>query len=368
MWRVGCSSAVGSSHLITGTPCQDSYSVDSSDDGSWVAVTVCDGAGSAQYAGDGAQYVSSAFNSKLLGLGEKLRSRAPGGWINDEVIRFVIEVRDGLRSIAKSDDISGYHTTLVSLLVGPFGGLSIHIGDGVVVSGEATHEHDGKWAVNKLTVSEPENGEYANETFFITESTWLKHIRITPLPKINWAILATDGGTEYIWDHVRMSPSASALSQLFDVASDGTARNGNGLSNIDEAIGLYLTDEQFAHVTSDDKTIALVVRGDIARGALRVNLPGPAPITNVFDERDKRDDSPSESEIRASFPWTFLACIRRFWSVLLQSTKRNWRFYLAALLFICLITVVVWLSFRIGFLENLPFWRLEKITDNDALT
>jgi hypothetical protein len=196
LWKIAGAKVKGPSHVQTGTPCQDAFSSHISPDGQWVSMVVSDGAGSAARAEEGSQLVSQIFSEKLLEIAAQLNTRVPGSWINDFVIQQVIEVRELLRVKAGSDDIRDFHCTLVATLIGPSGGFLIHIGDGSLMGGTLEEEGDEQKTFHfKINVqSKPENGEYANETFFVTEKDWIKHLRITPVGKVDWLILATDGG------------------------------------------------------------------------------------------------------------------------------------------------------------------------------
>lgn len=345
MWRSGYFSAVGTSHIRGNVPCQDSAVVDTSDDGSWFAATLCDGAGSAKYAAEGSRYVSSHFNSRLLELAARLRSEPPGGWVNDAVIRSVLEVRDGLRLLAKGDDLSDYHTTLVAVLLGPNGGLSIHIGDGVVFAGEATLNKLSKnWGINAYSVSAPENGEYANETFFITESVWLKHLRVLPLPKVNWAVLATDGGAEFLFDNDRKSLSSAALTRLFvDGGPQGGDSTGLVTHFLEDSVENYLSDTAYIGLTSDDKTLAVVIRCDVHTESLSIALSTP----------DLKSQAPWQVHSNPIFiePQTLqqinrrsrcMACAMMVLGKVMRIIKRGWRWVLLSTAIVVLGVVGYW--------------------------
>ena len=202
-WLHSGAAVVGQSHSATATPCQDKFKVQTSNDGNWLAIAVCDGAGSAEFAEQGATITSAHFCQELIKLSNELSTRPPGEWINDFVIDCVIRVREQLRKSAQSDDIRKYHCTLVAALIGHSGGFSIHIGDGAILGGSFSKPSvTGEIELNtNFVISMPENGEYSNETFFITEGNWVKHLRITPLPALDWLIACTDGGASLVLDH-----------------------------------------------------------------------------------------------------------------------------------------------------------------------
>ena len=254
IWYASGSSIVGQSHISTNTPCQDKYQIRTSLNGEWVAIAVCDGAGSAEFSERGATVTSSYFCSELIRLAEQLQNRAPGGWINDFVISCVLNVRESLRSIAGSDDLRGYHCTLVSALVGPSGGFAIHIGDGAIFGGKFKSDIENKSTElnSSYIISNPENGEYSNETFFITEGNWIKHLRITPLPALDWLVACTDGGASLVLDN-DLNVKPKFLAPFLEKQIQEEFNNKNYLSEI-------LSDPQANKLTADDKTIVVAVR------------------------------------------------------------------------------------------------------------
>ena len=47
--------------------------------------------------------------------------------------------------------------------------LIAHVGDGAVLTGSVEYSEDKAILNKNLNLSEPENGEYKNETYFVTE-------------------------------------------------------------------------------------------------------------------------------------------------------------------------------------------------------
>lgn len=253
-WLYSGASVVGQSHLTTSTPCQDKFQIQTSRDGTWLALAVCDGAGSAEFAEQGATITSQYFCQELIKLSQALDTRTPGEWINDFVIQCVIEVRNQLRSAAKSDDIRKYHCTLVAVLLGKSGGFSIHIGDGAVIGGSLKQGNQSKEVElnSEFFISKPENGEYANETFFITEGNWVKHLRITPLPPLDWLVVSTDGGASLLLDNdFQVKPNF--LSPFLETLINNKFTDHSYIQSV-------LDDPKANKLTSDDKTIVAAVR------------------------------------------------------------------------------------------------------------
>jgi hypothetical protein len=113
-------------------------------------------------------------------------------------------------------------------------------------------------------MSKPENGEYSNETFFITEGDWVKHLRIAPLPSLDWMLLGTDGGSSFYLDSANNPKQEFILSFIEHLTKcDGQDWNAN--------IERILSDEQANRITNDDKTLIFFFRDHL-----------------IFDKKDRQ--------------------------------------------------------------------------------
>ena len=258
---------MGLSHKNTSTPCQDKFKAQTSEDGEWLAIAVCDGAGSAEHAEKGAEITSTFFCNQLVNLSKELKNKSPGEWINDYVIDCIIQVRKQIRQEAKSDSIKDYHCTLVAALIGRHGGFSIHIGDGALFGGTFSQDQsDTQLELNSdYIISKPENGEYSNETFFITEANWIKRLRITPLPSLDWLVVCTDGGSSLL-----LNNDEDVKPNFLAPFIESQLNNGFRDSTYIESI---LIDPKANKLTTDDKTIVLAVRNG------RAALPASCKFT-----------------------------------------------------------------------------------------
>jgi len=255
-------SATGDSHVASGTECQDAFDYCYSADHEWLAVAVCDGAGSSKNSGIASSFVSERFSKELIKIATRLSKRQFGSWVTDEVLNAVLTIRRELREIAKSDDLKDFHTTLVAVLLGPASslggraGLAVHIGDGAIFGGDLGHDRETStcYLDKKFHIfSHPENGEYANETYFVTETQWIKRIRVTPLQKTDWIALATDGGCSVALTN-NQTPRAPFLPDLITkiVSADHDEYH--------EILGSMLKDPEIRSLTDDDKTIVVLLQ------------------------------------------------------------------------------------------------------------
>lgn len=305
-WSYAGASVVGHSHLATNVPCQDKHQARTSTNGDWIAISVSDGAGSAEHAETGAEITSEFFCNELIKLSQELEFRTPGEWINDFVVECVLNVRKELRKIAKGEDLKKYHCTLVAALMGPSGGFAIHIGDGAIFGGAfATPDFAGFVELNtNYAISKPENGEYSNETYFITESHWIKHLRITPLPKLDWIVACTDGGASLLLE----GETEAKPTFLCPFLERQVTEKGN------QYILEVISDPKANKLTTDDKTIVVAIRNGILSGDEKFsftkdfvgtenNSPKPASI-KIVESVEKVVITEPTNKVRRDVPRT----------------------------------------------------------------
>ena len=332
-WVYSYASVIGQSHVKTGLPCQDSSAVSESANGKWLAIVVSDGAGSAKHSQISSSFVTNFFSKSLLSLSEELEKRDPGAWINDYVVESILKARYELREIAKSDNLRDYHCTLLACLIGQTGGFLIHLGDGAAFGGKSISANIKADYFSSL----PENGEYSNETFFITEADWIKRLRITPINSVDWIMLGTDGGTSL--SMVKDSePKWGFVIPLFNMIKkeDSQAGRNDKLTSI-------LADIQADKLTGDDKTICLAFRRGvhIDESEDKSISEEPKKIVQVDTGKKALKDNLAQDEhlIIASTKWIYL--FRRF---------AKYAFFIA------LVVIVFYLT-RLGYLFIKEFFN-----------
>ena len=258
-WIVTSASAIGPGHIASNIPCQDSSCALLSDNGEWTALVVSDGAGTAKYSDKSSSLVSKSFAKALIELSNEIEHRAPGAWINDFVIEHIITTRKELRNLAGTDSLNDFHCTLVACLLGSSGGFLIHIGDGAIFGGGSKILDKNKTSLShSAVISLPENREYSNETFFITEGDWIKHLRITSVSPVDWIVLGTDGGTTLAMIGDK-EPKPGFIVPLLNTLTKDV--DDSSRMNKLKAI---LNDIQADKLTSDDKTLCIAYRAKLA--------------------------------------------------------------------------------------------------------
>ena len=249
-WRVVAASATGRSHLDRGQPCQDAFA--STCVGPVLVAAVCDGAGSASHSDVGAQYVASAVVS-AVSAHPALGSRPLE--LGVDVLRAIIEraVNDArgelaMASVSKGLRLADHACTLVGVVAEARGGWFFHVGDGVAACAFAQPQ--------ATAVSLPANGEYANETWFVTGDNWQQQLRLMRFEgDIEAVVLMSDGVQPFA-----MNRDGSELFQPF-IGPVIRYLRGVDEAQGSQALQATLADPRTDQITGDDKTLLLALPG-----------------------------------------------------------------------------------------------------------
>lgn len=248
-WRVAGTSVVGHRHAASGESCQDRHRVHVTPAGALIAV-VSDGAGSAAHGGEGAALLCEAMVDRLdwflllNGRGEVTRALLAGACrtVRDAVAQARRRAEARAREVGTS--IAAFHATLVGAVMLPGkGGLFFHIGDGAAV---ALADDGGRWLL-----SAPRNGEYADTTYFFTQSDWRQQLRFALIgPDYDTIFVMSDGVTD-------LALQRGAEPKPFLPFFEPIARFLAGASREEGELALSATlDSQAVRArTDDDKTL-----------------------------------------------------------------------------------------------------------------
>lgn len=306
-WKIVAASAQGTSHAARGQGCQDTYAFEISEP--WFVGVVCDGAGSARLSALGATHAAQRVVKHLasyltahpdvIGAGRRAVADslpAPGPDANvadaghvtatpapdspldasatpaaggsetpspepvapeevtaaEAALRSVVaaaiaEARDTVLALAPEDGatLADFSATLVGCAAWPDGGLFFHIGDGAALALDAA-------SLEVLGLSPPENGEFAEQTFFYTGDAWREHLRFTPVPAgANLIALMSDGTMTFAIASNRRDVDRRFFAPVtkFLLRDDVTPEAGA------TALHSTLSSPGACRVTHDDKTL-----------------------------------------------------------------------------------------------------------------
>jgi len=166
IWNTLQSRVQGRSHIANGTPCQDATHIIA--DGDFCALALSDGAGSAKLS----HFGSRAISAKIC---EILRENFDDYFACDDALKVKQDIL--VKCLATLNDLAASHACEIKelactlLAVAAKGGNFIiaHIGDGVI-----GYLKDGELKV----ASDPENGEFANTTIFVTSKNALPTMKL----------------------------------------------------------------------------------------------------------------------------------------------------------------------------------------------
>ncbi len=164
---------------------------------------------------------------------------------------WIDEARDRINqaAVARSLARREFAATLVAVLATDTDTMILHIGDG-----SAVIRVDGQW----LAPSWPAQGEYASQTYFITDDP-APQLRITRLgAKAEAVNTFTDGIERLVLDFAsRTAPAPFFDNMSKPFASILNAGRASGLSN---SLKQYLNSGPVNERTDDDKSLIIAIR------------------------------------------------------------------------------------------------------------
>ncbi len=205
----------GRLHVRNGTPGQDRTELVARN--GLQALCLADGAGSAKNSGDGASRVVQAGCKILLGSAGKIFD-AEEDEIRNTLMTYLLEQ---LESAAENLNcqMRDLASTFLAVLVSGDKYVALHIGDGVIGI-----QKNGRVEV----ISFPDNGEFANETVFVTSARAQESMRVMKgnLDEVTGFILMSDGTAEVLYDerNRKLTPGAA---KLIKIVASGSARGKN---------------------------------------------------------------------------------------------------------------------------------------------
>lgn len=204
VWKSSGCAIQGRSHVDKGIPCQDKVGMRSSN--STYVICLSDGAGSAKLSHYGAEcvveyginlFISSFDDVFLINDGDKAKT---------VILEAII---DGIKEKSNelSCNIKDLAATLLAVAVKEDKYIIVHIGDGVI-----GYIENGEIKV----ASAPSNGEFSNETFFVTSSDAVSYMKVFKgnINNIEGFVIMSDGTEQSLYNKNNKSLGKAVIKLL----------------------------------------------------------------------------------------------------------------------------------------------------------
>lgn len=248
-WRFVDAHVIGTSHIDTGAACQDRCSstvVKCSDGAEVLVAVVSDGAGSALLSEIGAESVCHLLHQYAF---ETVSKSSDLDRIDETTIRsWFLEVRDHLREKALSEgrELREYAATAVMAIISDHQAVCIQLGDGGIVLRSAA---DRPFEIAIW----PEEGEYANQTFFVTDENAAEKMTIKWFDSVRDVILFSDGLQRLALEQT----TRTAFAPFFEPLVATIRTHSGSHAELRNQLISYLSSPQVNARTDDDKSLAI---------------------------------------------------------------------------------------------------------------
>jgi len=250
-WKCSASSVTGRSHTDRGERGQDYSRAGTLQiaDRTFFIGLAADGAGSTTDGGRGAEIACETIWRCII---DTLRDEADLPGISDDRIKeWVTLSRDAVKTESETAGkrIRDYACTLLGAVCGESWAVFFQIGDGaIVVKRDSGYD----------TIFWPEQGEYANTTFFLSDEDCLEHLMIRHGDTSPAEIaLFTDGLQTLALSFSAKQAHAGFFGPLFTALRRDP---GNEFSAFSQQLTGFLKRSDVSARSDDDKTLVLAVR------------------------------------------------------------------------------------------------------------
>ena len=248
MWRYLAESVQGASHVRNGTPCQD-FSTAVEFEADELLFLVCsDGAGSGSHSDQGSQIACRKLGDHVT------KFVAQGGQIDDITRETALEWLESIRNDISTQAAAAGVTprdlacTLIAAVISPKAAAFMQIGDGGAVASTDSGELQ--------VVFWPEQGEFANTTFFLTAADAANRLRIEIINEsIAEVALFTDG-----LQHLALRYDSKSVHGPFFRPFFARLRADEDWQELSQPLRGFLSSEGVTKRTDDDCTLVLAAR------------------------------------------------------------------------------------------------------------
>lgn len=235
VWKIAGASVKGPLHVSKSQTCQDyfCYKVNKKR----LVACVSDGAGSASKSRVGAKTICDTVCDLLINCRDSD--------IVNSVHNAIEVARDKLvlhrSNIGKKEsNLENYSATVLGCFFDGSNGWIFQIGDGAIIANLKNGEK---------VISKPQNGDFANETFFYTMNEWKKLLKIQKIDDCDNLILMSDGVTPFA-----LTPNNKDIIEGFVKPITDFLDNNNKIKSC-KSLANTLDSVEARKANKDDKTL-----------------------------------------------------------------------------------------------------------------
>lgn len=253
-WRLALASAIGTSHVASGSTCQDraAHAFLTGIEGPVLVLAVADGAGSAAHSEIGSWLATKTLLERIEAYLDD------GGRLADldrpVALAWLEEVAQALENHAAAvgDAVRDYACTLLAAIVGEGHTAFFQIGDGAIVVSDG---QDDGWSY----VFWPQHGEFANTTNFVLSANASEALEFELAPRgVPELALFSDGIEKLVLHDATRSVHEGFFNKMFLPVR---RLEQPGLDeNLSAELERYLSSPLICERTDDDKTLVLASR------------------------------------------------------------------------------------------------------------
>lgn len=250
-WKVIAASVAGTSHKVKNIVCQDSFAWQVVDKKSGILIVVAsDGAGSAKQGAAGAQTTCQTMMQEIRAVAE--RENDINKIARADAFRWLKLLQTQLEILARSEklQVNDFAATLLVAIIADQTAIFVQIGDGGMVFAEGRDPTEFRLAI------EPQQGEYANTTNFVTDRNAADSLKFEKLiGRFDEIAVFTDGLQRIALDYQSKSAHAPFFRPMF-----APLRSDKIAANLTDKLRDFLDSPKINERTDDDKTLILAAR------------------------------------------------------------------------------------------------------------
>ncbi|MDK9700714.1 MAG: protein phosphatase 2C domain-containing protein [bacterium] len=251
-WKFAQAVVIGTSHIASGTVCQDSCMLDrvtNANGEEYIMAFASDGAGSAKRSKEGSELATRRICEQIKAA--VLENPPDHLFSEKEVIHWVHEIVMEIRHKAYDENIvpREFACTLLGVVTSPRQTICLQLGDGAIVLSK-----NGAMGM----VFRPYSGEYVNATFTLTDVNGLENLKIQFLDyELEQFAVFTDGIQPLALSYATQTPHPPFFEPMLTYM-----RNPQQFNPVNVNIGLekLLGSDKVNERTEDDKTLILATR------------------------------------------------------------------------------------------------------------